>query len=195
MTKESASSARLSAVLTVFFLMANHQSLAQSDEVEEILVTGERSLRSMRIEVEQAEEAVYELFNQAYAGTDYEMVCTREKPAYDPFRAGSNYFPARRCGSRLAIELYEDELAEFGEYQYEELNGGVGVPPDNVYFQARREEHQDELVERVWEMYEENSEYRSSLLNYIELKRNYDAAVEADFEKGNIFTRFFSWLD
>ena len=180
------------ALLTMAFTQISiAQEADPAGNVEEILVTGERSLRSMRLQMETAEAAVFDVFNEIYADTDYEMICVRERPAYDSFNPSASQWTVRTCRSRLAHEINQELLEEEADYLSAELDGGVGAPVDNTYFVEQYEEHSAELFEKIEELLVENPEYREKFKEYILLKLAYDEAVEEDFEEGNFLTRLF----
>ena len=182
----------------VLALLGCQFSFAQSGspdaDVEEILVTGERSLRSLRIEVEMAQEAAFDVFNEIYAGTDYEMICTRERPVKDAMDPIPNSWTVRACRSRKAQELHEQQMEDFGEYISAEENGEIGILADTAGFIERTDEHREELYERARDLILESPEYREKLIAYTSAKETYEAAVEADYAKGNVFSQFFGWI-
>jgi|SaaInlV_100m_DNA_5_1039725.scaffolds.fasta_scaffold04684_3 hypothetical protein len=92
------------------------QSPNRADDIEEIVVTEKRSLRSLREEVWNAEEAVYEIFNEIYAGTDYEMSCKNERPLKDPGNPSPNLWTVRACRSSLAHDLYQQQMVDYADY-------------------------------------------------------------------------------
>ena len=173
-------------------------SLAQSGspdaDVEEILVTGERSLRSLRLEVEMAQEAAFDIFNEIYAGTDYEMICTRERPIKDTLNPIPNSWTVRACRSKKAQELHEQQMEDFGEYISAEENGEIGILVDTSGFADMNEAHREELYQRARDLIVESPEYREKLIAYTRAKETYEEAVAADYAEGNIFSQFFGWI-
>lgn len=181
-----------------FMLICYQNSVAQgageSVDVEEIVVTGQRSLRAMRLEVETAEKEIYDFFNEIYADTDYEITCVRERPLYDSFNPNSAW-SARVCRSSLAHDLYKEELEDYGEYVNAELNGDVAAIVDTQYFEDRNLEHNEDLLQKFNDLLGENPEHIETVEKYAQLKTDYEAAVEADFAKGNFFTNLFRSRD
>lgn len=185
---------------SILMLISLQNSVAQGAgedaDVEEIVVTGERSLRLIRLEVEAAENEIYDFFNEIYADTDYEITCIRERQVKDSFNPISpNLWGERACRSRLAHALHKQELEDYGEYIHEELSGGIGTTVDREYFQESNVEHNEDLVQKVSDLLVENPEYREKFEKYVGLKNGYEAAVEADFAKGNFFTNLFRSRD
>ena len=183
-----------------FMLVGLQNSVAQGAgedvDVEEIVVTGQRSLRLMRLEVEDAENEIYDFFNEVYADTDYEITCIRERPIHDSFNPiATGSWAVRVCRSSLAHDLHKRELQDYGDYVNAEFNGEVGTTVDAEYFKDRNVEHNEDLLQKVSDLLAENPEYREKFEKYVGLKTDYEAAVEADFAKGNFFTNLFRSRD
>ena len=177
--------------LTSFSSNSIAQSKQQAQQIEEIVVTSQRSLRAMRLEMENAEQAVFDVFNQKYTGTDFEMICVREKPTkyeYDPI---ANSFGVRVCRSRMSHNLRKKQLQDFTEMVAAEQEGYVGVPVDIDYYAATAREYDKELLGKVSELIQENPEYGEALSSYNDAKSSYEAAKKADMESGNFITRLF----
>lgn len=197
-------SAKLAVLLRLFcsFLMlislqtSVAQSAGEDADVEEIVVTGQRSLRLIRLEVEAAENDIYDFFNEIYADTDYEITCTRERLIKDSFNPiNTSPWGERVCRSRLAHNLHRQEIGDYGEYVHAELSGEIGTTVDTEYFEDRNVEHNEDLLQKVSDLLVENPEYREKFEEYARLKNGYEAAVEADFAKGNFFTNLFRSRD
>lgn len=177
--------------LTTFNQSSFAQSNDKAQQIEEIVVTSQRSLRAMRLEMENAEQAVFDVFNQKYAGTDFEMICVREKPTkyeYDPI---ANSFGVRVCRSLMSHNLRKKQLQDFTEMVAAEQEGYVGVPVDIDYYAATAREYDKELLGKVSELIQENPEYGEALSSYNDAKSSYEAAKKADMESGNFITRLF----
>jgi|MEHZ01.3.fsa_nt_MEHZ010850283.1_8 hypothetical protein len=178
------------------------QSAGEDADVEEIVVTGQRSLRLLRLEMEGAENEIYDIFNETYADTDYEITCVRERPikeAFNPINTTS--WAVRTCRSKLAHSLYKQEQRDYAEYVHAGLNdegdgmNEVGATVDTEYFVESNVEHNEDLLQKVSDLVMENREYREKIEKYANLKIGYEAAVEADFAKGNFFTNLFRSRD
>jgi|SaaInl5LU_22_DNA_1037371.scaffolds.fasta_scaffold01137_14 hypothetical protein len=169
--------------------LSTAQPVNQGADVEEILVTGERSLRSMRAELETAETLVFDLFNEVYADTEYEMICVIKRPVKGTFDPIPNPWTVRTCNSRYVHDLLEEEAADYADY-YE----GVG-DFDETYFDEELTRHSEDLFGKVQELVQQNPEYRQRLLDYVKLKSSYEAAVEEDFAEGNFLTKLFDSED
>ena len=163
-------------------------SFAQQDnsdpEVEEIVVTGERSLQAMRLQVQNAQSAVFDVYNETYAGTEYEISCKFEKPATGGDGAiNSGYI--RNCGTPIVRAAQNDAWDAY----MEELEGFAAM--DEAYHEQVFEESKAVLNQKIAELAGENPEFQEKMSQYIRIKASYDAAVQADFEEDNFFTRLF----
>lgn len=95
------------AALLFATLMASKNGSAQTEDapggeetIDEIKVMGARSLALMRREVVDAEDRVFELFNELNEDDDYDIICKRET------RIGSQ-LPRRICQTRI----YREQLS------------------------------------------------------------------------------------
>ncbi len=71
------------------------------EEIDEITVHGARSLGSMRAEIAQAEQVVYDVYNELNDDDGYDIICKKET------RIGSQ-IPRRVCLARM----YRESLSE-----------------------------------------------------------------------------------
>jgi hypothetical protein len=53
---------------------------ASSEPVEEVTVQGRKTLTQYRLEIEQARDEVFRLYNEANEGTDNDIKCRAEQP-------------------------------------------------------------------------------------------------------------------
>ena len=126
------------------------QSATQDQEIDEVVVTGEQSLRLMRLQTEKLQNAAYDVFNETYSGTDYELVCKRERPIKGTYDAIPVYGTVRVCGSRYNFEQRDKAAEDLMEY----LEGGSFQ--DTVYYDEVFELHRADLIEKFAEMAKEN---------------------------------------
>ena len=100
------SGARLAALLGATLLASINSSAQDSDPpggnetIDEIKVMGARSLALMRRQVVEAEDQVFDLFNELNEDDDYDIICKRET------RIGSK-LPRRICQARI----YREQLS------------------------------------------------------------------------------------
>lgn len=66
--------------------------------MEEVIVLGERSLADLKLEVDRAEDELYELFNSLTTDDDLEIRCTREAPV-------GSHIKQRVCQTKRHREL------------------------------------------------------------------------------------------
>jgi len=176
----------ISLLLAVFaWQSSSAQTATQDQEIDEVVVTGEQSLRLMRLQTEKLQDAAFDVFNETYAGTDYELVCKRERPIKEDNDVVPVYGTVRICGSRYNF-AQRDKAADdlFEEHQ------GYGFQ-DTVYYDEVFELHRADLIEKFAEMVKENPEFLKRLSEYAGAKSRYEAARKADLEDGNFFTKMF----
>lgn len=150
------------------------------DSIEEILVTSEKSLSAMKAEMVAAENEVFNLFNEIYSDTDYEIICRREYIAYSR-RSG------RSCDTRFVRDREEEALEDLmldlgaGGTEDDPLGLSGGLSAENF---LAVEQHVDELDEKMEELYNADPGFRQNFNELHALKTTYEAALEADRERG-----------
>lgn len=166
----------LVAVLSIFLSAGSvAQNSVESDSVEEILVTAEISLRAMKNQMVDAQDAAFNLFNEVYAGTDYEIICKLERPFKDGFDPIPIQRTVRICDTRFVREVddqaTEDYLLGFG-------NGSTMSSFDDI------ENHIEEVDQKVAELFQADPVFRQKVNEWEDLKTSYEAALESDQERG-----------
>jgi len=180
----------ISLLLAVFaWQSSSAQTVSQNQEIDEVVVTGEQSLRLMRLQTEKLQDAAFDVFNVTYAGTDYELVCKRERPIKRDHDVTPVYGTVRVCGSRYNFEQRDKAAADLMKE-----SEGRGFQ-DIVYYDEVFELHRADLIEKFEEMAKENPEFLKKLSEYAGAKSRYEAARKADMEDGNFFTDLFRSRD
>lgn len=82
-------------------------------EIDEIVVTGEKSLRQVRREIRMLDLQIYSMFNELNTDDDYDIVCRKIT------RIGSNI-----VRNKCKAKLYWDSLSELAE----DTDGGYLMP-------------------------------------------------------------------
>jgi len=151
------------------------QNSIESDSVEEILVTADISLRAMKSQMVDALDEALDLYNEVYAGTDYEMICKLERPFKDGFDPINIQRTVRVCDSRYVREVEnqatEDYLLGFG-------SGSTMSSFDDI------ENHIDEVDQKMTELIQVDPVFRQKVNEWEDLKVSYEAALESDKETG-----------
>lgn len=124
------------------------------DTIDEITVMGARSLAMMRAEVIEAEDVIYELFNELNDDNGYDIICKKET------RIGSQ-IPQRVCLARM----YRDEVALATVDQE-----GPAIPVGNRTSSSR---HQEILIDKMRALSAEHPELLEALRKRYALDRRY----------------------
>ncbi len=164
---------------TTLSILLSSGSLAQdtdrSDSIEEILVTAEISLRAMKNQMVEAQDVAFDLFNEVYAGTDYEIICKLERPFKDGFDPINVHRSVRICDSRYVREqeeqATEDYLLGFG-------TGSTMSSFDDI------EHHIEEVDQKIAELFRADPNFRQKVNDWEALKDSYEAALDSDQETG-----------
>lgn len=151
------------------------QNSAEPVSVEEILVTGDLSLRAMKNQTVDALDEVMDLYNEVYAGTDYEMICRRERPFKDGFDPIPIQRTVRICDTSFVREIEtqatEDYLLGFG-------NGSTRGSLTDI------ERHIDEVDQKMAELIQADPVFRQKVIEWDDLKASYETALASDKERG-----------
>lgn len=133
------------------------------DTIDEITVLGARTLGSMRAEVTEAEQVVYDMFNELNDDDDYDIICKKET------RIGSQ-IPHRICLARM----YRDQVAEATL----DDDDGIHMPVGNM---TRSSKHQKILVEKMRALAIEHPELLGALRTRYRLEAEFEAEREKRF--------------
>jgi len=68
------------AILGVVLACPASQAAEPNNAIEQIDITGERPLMQLQLELQQAEAAVFELYNQLNSTNDFDVSCGRQTP-------------------------------------------------------------------------------------------------------------------
>ncbi len=143
--------------------------LVEQETLEEIVVIGQRSLSSMRTEIIEVENKVFDIFNAVNSDNDYDVSCRRETPSF-------SHIPQRVCRPRF-VDRIEANTAQIY------LRG-------DGYFDPRAEirHHQQILEERMRTLVEETPQLHEALREFYLTKTEFEAERKKRFEG-----RFFIW--
>ncbi len=156
--------------------------------IEEIQVTGERTLLTMRNEIIREEENLYRIFNELNSHDRFDITCKEERRVY-------SHIPARNCLPKFFTDLRMD-TTRFGLSELRQAFGPDGVDPALFELGLSRIESDRKLREKSAGDYQalseemlriasENPDYLNILMKVADLKANYEAAQKERFESDN----------
>ena len=156
--------------------------------IEEIQVTGERTLLTMRNEIIREEENLYRIFNELNSHDRFDITCKEER------RVFSN-IPARNCLPRFFTDLRMD-TNRFALSELRQAFSPDGVDPALFELGLSRIENDRQirelaagdyqaLSEEMLRIATENPDYLNALMKVADLKANYEAARKERFESEN----------
>ena len=156
--------------------------------IEEIQVTGERTLLTMRNEIIREEENLYRIFNELNSHDRFDIKCKVERRTW-------SYILARNCYPKFFTDLRRAEnsfaLSElrqaFGPDGVDSalFNMGMGkIKNDREVRELAAGDYQA-LSEEMLRIASENPEYLNILMKVADLKADYQAAHEERFGSDN----------
>jgi len=156
--------------------------------IEEIQVTGERTLLTMRNEIIREEENLYRIFNELNSHDRFDIKCKVERRTW-------SYILARNCYPKFFTDLRRAENS-FGLSELRQAFSDDGVDPALFELGLSRIESDRELREKSAGDYQalseemlriasENPDYLNILMKVADLKANYEAARKERFESDN----------
>jgi len=152
--------------------------------IEEIQVTGERTLLTMRNEIIREEENLYRIFNELNSHDRFDIKCKTER------RLGSAIL-IRNCYPRFFTDLRETEnsvgLSQLRQDGVDSALFALGVSQlktDREIRELAAGDYQT-LSEEMLRIASENPEYLRILMKVADLKADYQAAREERFGSDN----------
>ena len=156
--------------------------------IEEIQVTGERTLLTMRNEIIREEENLYRIFNELNSHDRFDIKCKVERRTW-------SYILARNCYPKFFTDLRRAENS-FALSELRQAFSDDGVDPALFELGLSRIESDRELREKSAGDYQalseemlriasENPDYLNILMKVADLKANYEAAQKERFESDN----------
>lgn len=152
--------------------------------IEQITVTGERTLLSMRNEIDRMEEDMYRAFNDLNSSDELDVFCLSETRT-------TSHIIQRKCEPVFLTNLkkenaqsavsqirnaYTDEGLDFVLLEY-----GLDFIESEKNLQFQASAKYQELSEEMLRIAEENPDYREALLRLGQLKAGYEAARKLKF--------------
>lgn len=163
-----------------------------SEEVEEIVVRGERRLSTIRADVRNARERVYDLFNSLASDDEFRITCTNHA------QTGTR-IPQRVCRPQFADNATGRAAYDVLMSMYWNCSSGFGAPSAADLFNecmnpglsqaqaAHSEIHlKDQLLaDEFRRLVRENPDFRRAITEYMVVERQYEQArrgADASFE-------------
>ena len=156
--------------------------------IEEIQVTGERTLLTMRNEIIREEENLYRIFNELNSHDRFNIKCKTERRTW-------SYILARNCYPKFFTDLRRAEnsfaLSElrqaFGPDGVDSalFNMGMGKIKNDRQIRELAAGDYQALSEEMLRIASENPEYLNILMKVADLKADYQAAHEERFGSDN----------
>ena len=156
--------------------------------IEEIQVTGERTLLTMRNEIIREEENLYRIFNELNSHDRFNIKCKTERRTW-------SYILARNCYPKFFTDLRRAENS-FAQSELRQAFGPDGV--DSALFDMGMAKMKNDrqirelaagdyqaLSEEMLRIASENPDYLNILMKVADLKANYQAAHEERFGSDN----------
>ena len=156
--------------------------------IEEIQVTGERTLLTMRNEIIREEENLYRIFNELNSHDRFDIKCKVERRTW-------SYILARNCYPKFFTDLRRAENS-FALSELRQAFGPDGV--DSALFDMGMDKIKNDrkirelaagdyqaLSEEMLRIASENPEYLNILMKVADLKADYQAAHEERFGSDN----------
>ena len=164
------------------------QQTASQRPIEEIQVTGERTLLTMRNEIIREEENLYRIFNELNSHDRFDIKCKVERRTW-------SYILARNCYPKFFTDLRRAENS-FGLSELRQAFSDDGVDPAlfNMGMGKIKNDRQirelaagdyQALSEEMLRIASENPDYLNILMKVADLKANYEAARKERFESDN----------
>ena len=156
--------------------------------IEEIQVTGERTLLTMRNEIIREEENLYRIFNELNSHDRFDIKCKVERRTW-------SYILARNCYPKFFTDLRRAEnsfaLSEIRQAFSDDgvdpalFNMGMGKIKNDRQIRELAAGDYQALSEEMLRIASENPEYLRILMKVADLKANYQAAHEERFGSDN----------
>ena len=163
------------------------QASSSAEPVEEITVEGQKTLTQYRLEIEQARDEVFRIYNEANRGTDNDITCQAERPTGSRMRQQVCRSEAESSAQAAAAESFLRGLLRSAG-NFNEAIGFVAPPPDTQLVAdidtgtaqgAGQTGEADALAsfEQEWNrLLSENRQLFRAVVKYSELQAEYDRA-------------------
>jgi len=149
--------------------------------IEEIQVTGERTLLTMRNEIIREEENLYRIFNELNSHDRFDITCKEERRVFSHIRARNclpKFFTDLRMDTtRFAVSELRQAFSDDG-VDPALFNMGMGKIKNDRQIRELAAGDYQALSEEMLRIASENPEYLNILMKVADLKADYQAAHE-----------------
>ena len=155
---------------------------APQEQTEEVVVRGRR-IGELRVEVEDARERAYELFNDLNSNDEFDVYCHNES------RSGTNV-PQVVCRAQFENRISAAAAREYLSGLFSACNQeGAGVTQDCMFSNAgagginraqgvegQLPGKREQMTDEIFRVARENDEFAQAILDWYEANQQYDAA-------------------
>jgi hypothetical protein len=141
--------------------------------MEEITVRGEKSLATLRLELNAARARVYDVFNEINSSDEFDITCRTRA------RMGSR-IPQFECAPRFVSDATRKAV---GGFQHTYLSPAMGTRGTMEYLMGMSEVHYKNalLTKEISRLAQESEEFRRAILELERLESQYDDAHRERF--------------
>lgn len=108
---------------------------------EEVTVVGQRTLLALRMQMEAAQDAVHELFNELNVNDDYDIVCKVEERYYSRLKE-------KQCKPQFAWDVALGQGQQYvRDLQQQSVQGSMQGTGDNLALAVKQAGMRDNFVE------------------------------------------------
>lgn len=158
-------------LFTAALCVISAYSFAQPENIEELTVTGEQSLRSLKNQMDFVQDSLYEDFNEIYEGTDYEIHCANERAPNVVSIGVANLWETRIC----ATNFLHEQRAEAWEAILDDTETISTIEREELIIA-----HSNELKKRFSDLIAQDPNFRDKAASFNSLKQNYTEAYEKE---------------
>jgi len=163
-----------------------NSSSIQTLPIEEITVTGERTLLSMKNQIRRIEEDMYRTFNALNKSDELDIFCSNKTRT-------TSHIPQHSCEpvflSNLKKENAQHTMSQLRNaftdegLDIEQLESGLGLLESDKALMDQMRHKYEELRSEILRVAQENPDYMNALLQIAKLKAEYETARKAAFIK------------
>ena len=149
--------------------------------IEEVVVTGERSHLQLRLQMTEAEQAAYEIFNQFNDEKRFHISCSTQTPTGSRIQSDEQYcqpnfeIEANRAHARDSLESFR---LLYDPYSTDK-NAVQASQPAALVIASQQRAYQRKMKEVA----EQHPEFLQAIIRFTEIKTRYEEAVKYSLEE------------
>jgi len=152
-----------------------------AEAVEEVTVRGEKSMTQYRLEIEQARDEVFRLYNEANEGKDNDITCRTEQPTgsrmrQDVCRSNAENKANSDAARGFLNSLLRSSGAYLGSGGGTNVNANIGTGAAQGDAQSGTEDALGQFEEEWTRLLRENRQLYRAVVKYADLQGAYDRA-------------------